>query len=114
MNLLIDENLSWRLGNYLKDYFTVIISAREIGSEGPVKDSMIWDYALKNNFLILTNDDDFYKLSTLKGFPPKVILLKTGNMKTIFVANLLIKHIESIKSFYNNSEYGILEIVSVK
>ena len=93
MNLLVDENISWRLKNYLKDYFDLIVPAREISSEIPVKDLTIWNYALENNFLILTNDDDFYKLSALRGFPPNVILLKTGNMKTIFVANLLIKNI---------------------
>ena len=114
MNLLIDENLSWRLGGYLKDYFSKIIHVKDINSPKLISDLAIREYALKNNLMILTNDDDFYKLSTLYGFPPKVILLKTGNMKTIFIANLLIKNISSIESFVKNTEYGILEIVSAK
>ncbi len=114
MNLLIDENLSWRLSGYLKEYFFIITHARELSSIKSVSDEAIWEYALKNDFIILTNDDDFYKLSTLKGFPPKVILLKAGNAKTLFIANLLIKNFSSIEAFVKNTEYGILEIVSAK
>ena len=114
MNLLIDENLSWRLAGYLEDYFSEIIHVKDINSTKPVSDTAIWDYALKNDLMILTNDDDFYKLSTLKGFPQKVILLKTGNSKSILIANLIVKNIASVESFSKNADYGILEIVSAK
>jgi len=30
------------------------------------------------NFIIVTNDDDFLNLTNMKGFPPKVVLLRTG------------------------------------
>jgi predicted nuclease of predicted toxin-antitoxin system len=50
-----------------------------IGLPAPSADKDIWDYALNNGYIIITKDNDFLDLLELKGFPPKVILLKTGN-----------------------------------
>ena len=45
----------------------------------PANDIEIWDYALLNNLIIVTNGDDFLNLATHKGFPSKVVLLRIGN-----------------------------------
>ncbi|MFH6946209.1 MULTISPECIES: DUF5615 family PIN-like protein [unclassified Flavobacterium] len=66
----------------------------------PAKDIEIWNFAKQNDFTILTLDDDFEKLSLLKGAPPKVIILKTFNKNTK----------EIIKSFILNNELMILEV----
>jgi predicted nuclease of predicted toxin-antitoxin system len=58
----------------------------------------------------VTNDDDFLELSILKGFPPKVILLRVGNQKTKYIAKVLITHTENIDLFYKSVDYGVLEI----
>jgi len=39
----------------------------------------IWKYAKENGFIIIAKDDDFINLIDMKRFPPKVVLLKTGN-----------------------------------
>ena len=61
--------------------------------------------------IIVTNDDDFLNLINLKGFPPKIILLKTGNQSNRYIESLLIKYIEDIKSLQASSEVSLLEIV---
>ena len=63
-----------------------------------------------NEFIIVTNDEDFIDLLNLKGYPPKIILLKTGNQSNQYIEMLLIKHKENIRSFYNNNDIGLLEI----
>lgn len=45
-----------------------------------------------------------------KGFLPKIILLRTGNQSTAFLAEVLIKHAEEIEQFISHEEYGILEL----
>ena len=47
--------------------------------------------------IIVTNDEDFLNLINLKGFPPKVILLKTSNQSNNYIESLLIKHVQDIK-----------------
>ncbi len=44
-------------------------------------DEKIWEYAKKNQFIIVTKDADFSIKALTLGTPPKVIHIKTGNMK---------------------------------
>ena len=60
--------------------------------------------------MIITNDDDFYHFSNLYGFPPKVILLRTGNQSTNHLGEILEKHIQDIINLSEDTETGLLEI----
>jgi predicted nuclease of predicted toxin-antitoxin system len=111
MRLLLDANISWRLTDKLKNYFDDCKHVDHIELAVPAPDIDIWEYALKNNMIIVTNDEDFINLINLKGFPPKVILLKTGNQSNRYIESLLIKHIQDIQLLHNTSEVGLLEIV---
>ena len=110
MKLLIDANLSWRLVRLLQPEFEEIIHVINTGLPEASSDTSIWNYAQQNGYSIITNDDDFYLLSLSKGFPPKIILLKTGNQSTKYIAEVLLKHRTEIGDFLNNKEYGVLEI----
>ena len=111
MRLLLDANISWKLTNKLKIYFDDCKHVDQIELVVPASDIDIWEYALKNNMIIVTNDEDFLNLINLKGFPPKVILLRTGNQSNLYIEALLIKHISDIQLLQNTSEVGLLEIV---
>jgi predicted nuclease of predicted toxin-antitoxin system len=110
MKLLLDANISWRLAAKLKEHFDACFHVDYIGLPVPAKDSEIWDYALTNNLIIVTNDEDFINLVNIKGFPPKIVLLRTGNQSTKFIEALLIKHLSNIKALLESSESGLLEI----
>ena len=109
--LLLDANLSWRSVAVLKTYFDDCCHVDDIGLSVPAKDTEIWDYALKRGMLIVTNDEDFWYLSILKKFPPKVVLLRTGNQSRKFIEQILINAKNQIKEFVESSEYGIIELV---
>ena len=81
-----------------------------IGLNIPPKDIEIWNYSLANDAIIVTNDEDFLDFANIKGFPPKVILLKTGNQSNSYIEALLIKHKSDIHSLYQSDDYGILEL----
>lgn len=70
----------------------------------------IWNYALNNDFIIVTNDNDFLNLAEVKGFPPKVVLLRTGNQSNNFIEGVLIKHKADIDLLNHSDDYGFLEI----
>jgi len=111
MKLLLDANLSWRLKKLLSPYFEEIFHVDSCGLNVPASDNQIWEWAKSQNTLIVTNDEDFYQFSVQRGFPPKVILLKTGNQSTSNIKDILIRHVDQIKSLSDSSEYGLLEIV---
>jgi len=113
MKLLIDANLSWRLEKYLKQTFIDVLHVDNSVLPAPAKDSEIWNFAKVNGYTILTNDFDFYNLLLIKGFPPKIILLQTGNLSTKSIVELLNSKREEIELFETDAVLGLLEIFAV-
>lgn len=112
MKLLLDANISWRLVKLLQEKNIDCIHVEQTSLPVPATDRSIWQYALSENYIIVTNDEDFLNMSNLYGFPPKVILIKTGNMRTASLFDLLLKHYSSISEFANTADIGLLEIYS--
>lgn len=105
MRLLLDANISWRLAVRLKLHFEESFHVDHIGLNIPAKDIEIWNYALNNNLIIITNDEDFLDMVNLKGFPPKIVLLKTGNQSNSYVEELLIKHKADVQFLYKSHDF---------
>ena len=95
MKLLFDENLSYRLVRMVADAFPGSEQAKRLGLLQRT-DAAIWAYARQHEFCIVTQDEDFADLSALRGAPPYVLLLRTGNCATAEVAELLHRHASTI------------------
>ena len=111
IRLLLDANLSWRSVTALKNYFDDCCHVDNIGLSIPAKDVQIWNYAKDQEMLIVTNDEDFLYLSGVKGFPPKVLLLRIGNQNRKYVEQILINIKTQIGIFIESTEHGVLEII---
>jgi predicted nuclease of predicted toxin-antitoxin system len=110
MKILLDANISYKFVNKLTPIFGECNHVDLIGLNVPAQDLDIWKYAHDNDYIIITKDGDFLNLLELKGFPPKVVLLKTGNNSSKALMELLIKIKPMIEELEKN-EYGLLEIV---
>jgi predicted nuclease of predicted toxin-antitoxin system len=113
MKILLDANISWKLVNKLKPLFGECAHVDLIGIGVPAGDTDIWNYALNNGYIIITKDNDFVDLLELNGFPPKVVLLKTGNNNSQALMELLINIKPMIEDLEENN-YGLIEIVKEK
>ena len=87
--LLIDNNLSFKLVGLLALAFPNSNHVRFCTGIS-ASDLLVWDYAKKNDFTVLTKDSDFDERSQLLGCPPKVIRLICGNQSTIEILNQMI------------------------
>lgn len=113
MKFLFDQNISYRILKLLPVQFqgsSHVKEARLINSD----DKVIWNYAKKNSFVIVTQDSDFNDLNSLYGFPPKIIWIRTGNLPTETIVKVLLSHYDELKSFLSNENYGCFEIVKMK
>ena len=111
MKLLLDANVSWRLVSILEEHFGECTHVDNISElEFPEKDTKIWQYAKDNEYTIVTQDNDFNDLISVRGFPPKIIWLRTGNCSRKFIADLLIRSKRAIEELLKSEECGILEI----
>ena len=109
MNLLLDQNLSFLVAVKIRDNFPGVKHLSDLGLNN-FSDSEIWEYAKAYNYCIVTFDSDFIDISTLKGFPPKIIWIRLGNTSTDNIANQLLKYIDQINEFLLNDEIGFLKI----
>lgn len=109
MKLLLDQNISRRLVKELKQHYPGTDHVYPLGLYESTDDE-IWNFALKNKFIIVSHDSDFYERSLIFGFPPKVIWLRTGNTTTDNIKNLLIKHFNEISRFEKDSSLSCLQI----
>ncbi len=110
MKFLFDENISYRIVRQISSSVPGSIHVSQSGLAKPPADRQIWHFAKANNYLIVTFDEDFQDLSNVKGFPPKVILLRTGNSSTRYVSDLLLNKLPDIIQFDQSEVYGLLEI----
>jgi predicted nuclease of predicted toxin-antitoxin system len=88
MKLLFDHNLSPRLVLVLADLYP---NSQHVF---PLKmdqddDILIWEYAVQNEYVIVTRDSDYNDLSLVRGFPPKVIWIRRGNCSTKEIESIL-------------------------
>lgn len=109
MNLLFDQNISFRIIKWIDDIFPGSISVKELDYDNP-QDLDIWKFAKANNYTIVTFDADFIDLSNLRGYPPKIIWLRIGNTSTKNIADRIQAEQKNIEEFLNNSESAFLEI----
>ncbi len=109
MKLLLDANLSWRLVKPLSNHFPEISHILDYFSHN-VSDQRIWAHARSGQYIIVTNDDDFASLLMDFGWPPKIILLKTGNQSNDYLLQLLVEKKQEIESFALDEQTGMLVI----
>src|SRR3989344_3779036 len=109
MKLLLDQNISFKLLRDLAPLFPESNHVRLLGFEHE-NDELIWDYAQENNFAIVTQDSDFYDRSIIYGHPPKIIWIKSGNISTSYIRNMLIQKAKLIIEFEKDPEVSCLEL----
>ncbi|MDE0447226.1 MAG: DUF5615 family PIN-like protein [Spirochaetaceae bacterium] len=109
VQLLFDEQLSERLCSLLADVLPDSLHVREPDAGG-APDTQVWQLARERGCVIVTKDEDFHRLSVLRGAPPKVVWLRTGNGTTEDVANLLRRHAPTIQRFAGEPRTSVLEL----
>jgi predicted nuclease of predicted toxin-antitoxin system len=109
VKLLFDENLSHKLAERLSDLFPGSTHVRNVGLSSS-DDPDVWQYAVDNNFAIISKDADMHDRSLLFGFPPKVIWIRLGNCTTSDVEQLVRREIEIIKRFIEDDTASFLAL----
>lgn len=107
MKLLFDEHISFRAVRSMLDVFPDAKHLRFFGLEESA-DAVIWNFAKKEGYAIITKDDDFRELSMTFGHPPKVVWLKTGNLKSSELAGFLWAKADVLAEFIESADESLL------
>ncbi len=113
MRLLFDQNISHKILKLLPEQFA---GSTSVKNEGLINytDRHIWEFSKEHEYIIVTQDSDFNDLNLLYGFPPKIIWIRTGNLRTQSILRILIDYFDEIEKFIVDESYGCFEIISVK
>lgn len=84
IRIIIDENLPATLATKLG---CPCMHATELGAQ-PI-DRQLWDYGRREGWTLLTKDANFFEQLALEGAPPKVIWVRTGNLRRLEIESLL-------------------------
>jgi predicted nuclease of predicted toxin-antitoxin system len=109
VRLLFDEQLSEELVSLLADLFPDSLHVRLLEGSG-VADPVIWQLARDHGCVLVTKDEDFHRLSVLRGAPPKVVWLRVGNCTTDEIARLLRNRADELREFETHGEATFLEL----
>ena len=109
MRLLFDEQLSEELVASLGDLFPDSLHIRLLDAGGSA-DSSVWQLAREHQCVLVTKDEDFHRLSVLRGAPPKVVWLRVGNCTTDDIARLLRVRAADIRRFEAQGVETFLEL----
>jgi len=109
VKLLFDENLSCRLPENLAADFPGSAHVRAVGLKG-ADDHLIWEWAGKERFTVVTKDDDFREFPLLRGCPPKLVILLIGNSSTGQIHRLLVARRAELEHFMADPVASILEL----
>ena len=112
MNLLFDQNISFRIIKKIQDTFPNSKQIKELSMEN-YSDNEIWRFAKDNNYTIVTFDSDFFEISNLKGHPPKIIWLRTGNTTTESVIEIIKIKKDIITDFIENPSYSEISCLEI-
>jgi predicted nuclease of predicted toxin-antitoxin system len=109
VRLLFDEQLSEELVSRLADLFPNSLHVRFLGAGG-AGDATVWQYARDHDCVLVTKDEDFHRLSVMRGAPPKVVWLRVGNCTTHDIAELLRTRADDVRRFATHGEATFLEL----
>ena len=109
MKLLVDQKISPRLSETLRDLYPESLHVRDIGLE-PADDVMVWAYARDHEFTIASKDSDFRQMSFAFGHPPKVIWIRRGNCSTSEIESILRESYDELLTFHQDEQGSFLAL----
>ena len=107
VKLLLDENFSDGIVPRIIDSYPHSGHEKMLGLTN-TDDSIIWDYAKDNDYVIVSKDSDFHQRSILYGHPPKFIYLRIGNSPTSKIVSILRDNFAVINEFESSEIESIL------
>ena len=107
--LLFDQQLSHKLVASVADLYPASEHLRNRGMREAVDDD-VWALALREQFTIVTKDEDFHARSVVCGHPPKVLWIRSGNCATDLVLTLLRKNYLEIAQFHADADAGFMAL----
>jgi predicted nuclease of predicted toxin-antitoxin system len=107
MKFIVDAQLPKSLADYitLKGYSAV--HTLDLPDKNKTKDTYITQLATTEKWIVISKDADFLESHILRNEPPKLLLLKTGNIRNSELLTLFDKHFDFLVELL--SKHALIE-----
>src|SRR3989442_8950697 len=89
MRFVVDVNLPPRLCGMLRGHNHEAVHLQDLGML-QADDEQVWDLAKRGNWIVTSKDSDFCDWALLRGPPPQVLHIGTGNLSNEHLIQLLV------------------------
>lgn len=113
MRFIIDTQLPPKLAKYLKTKGYDSLHTTHFENGHLLKDHAIIEIAKSENRIVITKDSDFSDYYFLKGAPPKVLLLKFGNISNKNLINNFELYFDGLTSALKENAYVIFGVSGI-
>lgn len=96
MNFLVDAHLPPGLCGVLQAAGHDAVHTRQLTAQNRTPDAGINELSVKEQRVVVTKDTDFYHSHVLHGSPWKLLLIRTGNIRTRDLKALFAQHLPTI------------------
>lgn len=103
MKFIIDAQLPISLSNFLKWKGYDSIHTLELPDKNKTTDRQIIKLAIEENKIVVSKDYDFLESFLLKSEPPKLIMVKTGNIPNKKLIEIFNKNLTTIIKMISKS-----------
>ena len=103
MKFIIDAQLPKTLSDFLNQKGYDSIHTLELPEKNRTKDSQVIQKAIEENRIVISKDSDFLDSFLLKALPPKLIIVKTGNVPNKKLIQIFGDNLESIIQMISRS-----------
>jgi len=114
MNFLVDAQVPPSLGTVLRDAGHDAVHTRDLPAQNWTPDTGINELSVREQRVVVTKDTDFYHSHLLHGKPWKLLLIRTGNIRTRDLKTLFAQHLPAIIAALEENSLVELDRESVR
>lgn len=114
MNFLVDAHVPPSLRVVLRDAGHDAVHTRELPAQNRTPDTAINELSVREQRVVVTKDTDFYHSHLLQGKPWKLLLIRTGNIRTRDLRALFAQHLPAIIAALEENSLVELDRESVR
>lgn len=113
MKFLIDAQLPQKLSRKLRELGHNSLHTLDLSAGNKTSDNDILLFAIKENRIVVTKDSDFVVSYHLKGPPPKLLLISTGNISNDQLLRLFIVALSTLEATFNTHSFVELGAMTI-
>jgi len=96
MRFINDAQLPFKLASFLRKIGHDAVHTSDLPNKNFSEDNEIIRYSIDHDAVVISKDVDFLNAFVLKGYPKKIILVRTGNIKNNTLLDLFESNIHLI------------------